>query len=291
MFQGFEKLNVKTRYVRFAGLVGGSGPAVLLLHGYPQTHLTWRYIAPALAGGYSVILPDLPGYGDSRIVEGGGRWTKRRVGEALIDLMQALGHSRFAIVGHDRGARVGYRMALDFPHMVRSYSSLTVIPTLDAFAGVDAAFALNAFHWFMLAQPNGLPERLLAGDPIGFVDAALTSMAGSLDRFEPEVLSAYRAAFNNPAVRHAICEDYRAAAFEDREIDSADRQAGRKLSCPVSVLWPQRDNAVGPTPLDIWRDWADDVSGHAVEGGHLLPEFSSQAVLDHLVPFLSRVAS
>jgi len=291
MFSGFRTLAVKTRDVSFKGVMGGTGPAVLLLHGYPQTHLTWRAVAPALAEKYTLVIPDLPGYGDSRILTSGPRWTKRRVAAAVVDLMDELGHSAFALIGHDRGARVGYRLALDFPSHVRSFSSLTVIPTLDAFAGVDAAFAMNAFHWFMLAQPNGLPERLLAADPIGFIDAALSNMAGSLDRFEPEVLAAYRKAFTDPAVRHAICEDYRSGAFEDREIDAADREAGRIISCPVLVLWPKREAFGGPTPEEVWRRWADDVSGAAIEGGHLLPEFSSAAVIEHLLPFLARTTA
>lgn len=289
MFEGFENLEFQTPDVRFSGVIGGSGPPVLLLHGYPQTHIAWRFVAPALTGKYQVVIPDLPGYGDSRIREPGTPWTKRQAAKTLVDLMTGLGLPRFAIVGHDRGARVGYRLALDHVERVCGYTSLTVIPTLDAFAAVDAAFAINAFHWFMLAQPNGLPERLLAADPMGFIDAALLHMAGSLDRFEPEVLEAYRAAFSDPAVRHAVCEDYRAAAFEDREIDAADIDAGRKLQCPVSVLWAKRKASSEPSPIDIWRRWADDVSGYAVDGGHLLPEFAADAVIEHLLPFLARV--
>jgi len=291
MFEGFETLKIHTRDVKFAGVIGGSGPPVLLLHGYPQTHIAWRFVAPVLAERYRVIVPDLPGYGDSRILKAHTTWTKRQSARTLVDMMDALGHSKFAVVGHDRGARVGYRLALDFVDRVCGYTSLTVIPTLDAFAAVDSAFAINAFHWFMLAQPNGLPERLLAADPIGFIDATLLGMAGSLERFEPDALKAYRAAFNDPAVRHAICEDYRAAAFEDREIDAADIEAGRKLQCPVSVLWPKRKTASGSSPIDIWRRWADDVSGYAVDGGHLLPEFSPDAVIEHLLPFLARVTA
>ena len=287
MFEGMQKLEVKTPGGVFSGVVGGAGPAVLLLHGYPQTHLTWRRVAPALVGRYTVVVPDLPGYGDSTAAQDGERWTKRRAARSLVDMMGQLGHARFAVVGHDRGARVGYRLALDHPSLVAAYASLTVIPTLDAWTGVNKAFAMNAFHWFMLAQPHDLPERLLAADPDAFIDAALTHMAGSLDRFEPEVLEAYRGAFRKPSVRHAICEDYRAAANEDEQYDTADRASGHRLACPVLVLWPERSRAPR-TPLEIWRDWAGDVEGRAISGGHLQPEFSTEEVVENLLPFLER---
>lgn len=291
MFHGFRPLETETSQVRFAGVVGGAGPAVLLLHGYPQTHLAWRHVAPDLAAAYTVIVPDLPGYGASRAVQDSRRWTKRRVAGALLELMTTLGHERFAIVGHDRGARAGYRLALDHPAGVLGFASLTVVPTLDAWAGVDKGFAMGAFHWFLLAQPFDLPERLLAADPDAFIDQALAKMAGGLDRLEPDVLDAYRLAFRDPAVRHAICEDYRAAAEEDAEHDAADRSAGRKLACPVLVLWPEQGRPRPETPLEIWRRWASDVAGRPISGGHLQPELSSGEVLDELRPFLRRLPS
>lgn len=286
-YPGFSDLDVTLDSVRFRGVIGGEGPPILLLHGYPQTHITWRFVAPELADNCTLIVPDLPGYGDSTAPQDGKRWTKRRVADSLVALMDRLGYERFAVVGHDRGARVGYRLALDHPDRVTAYVSLTVIPTLDAWAGVDKAFAMNAFHWFMLAQPYDLPERLLASDPDAFIDATLAKMVGSLDRFEPAVLELYRAAFRKPSVRHAVCEDYRAAAAEDLACDVADRKAGRKLSCPVLVLWPQRAGS-DTTPVDVWRHWADDVSGHAISGGHLQPEFSAVEVIENLRPFLAR---
>ncbi len=285
MFEGFRRLNGEAGDVRFAGVMGGSGPPVLLLHGYPQTHLAWRHVAPVLAARYTVVVPDLPGYGDSRTLDDRGRWTKRRVAAAATALMTSLGHDRFAVIGHDRGARAGYRLALDHPGRVCGYASLTVVPTLNAWTQVDKAFAMGAFHWFMLAQPHDLPERLLAGDPDAFLDRTLARMAGGLDRLEPAVLDAYRTAFRDPAVRHAMCEDYRAAAEEDTDHDAADRAAGHTLSCPVLVLWPDRP-AAGPTPLDIWRGWAADVCGGPISGGHLQPELSAPEVLAALGPFL-----
>lgn len=288
LFPGFQPFEVESGGVRFAGLTSGSGPAILLLHGYPQTHVAWRHVAPALAASHTVVVPDLPGYGASRAAQDGVRWTKRRAAAAIGALMARLGHDRFAVIGHDRGARVGYRLALDHPGKVSGFASLTVVPTLDAWTGVDRAFGMGAFHWFMLAQPFDLPERLLAADPDAFINHALARMAGGLDRFEPEVLDAYRAAFRNPAVRHAICEDYRAAAYEDVEHDAADRVAGRMLACPVLVLWPEGRKA-GGTPLDTWRHWAADVSGRAISGGHLQPELSAGEVLAELRPFLARI--
>ncbi|SDI46104.1 haloacetate dehalogenase [Paraburkholderia steynii] len=287
-FSGFSKLDVDTEDVSFSGVTGGSGPPVLLLHGYPQTHIAWRKVAPTLAQSHTVVVPDLPGYGDSRTRNDQPRWTKRRVAHALVALMDRLGHERFAVVGHDRGARVGYRLALDHPARVAAYASLTVIPTLDAFAGVDKAFALNAWHWFFLAQPFDLPERMLDADPDAFIDAALSKMAGGLDGIDPLALDAYRTAFRKPEVRHAICEDYRAATAEDLQYDTADFDAGKKLTSPVLVLWSEREQRARKTlPIDVWSKWASRVTGRALPGGHLLPEDAPDEVLSALVPFLA----
>ncbi|KCB41628.1 fluoroacetate dehalogenase domain protein [Bordetella hinzii 5132] len=178
---GFSELHIEAGGVAFCGVTGGSGgPPVLLLHGYPQTHLAWRHVAPRLAQSFTVVAPDLPGYGSSRPDSDRPRWTKRRVASALIALMAKLGHRRFAVVGHDRGARAGYRLALDYPGQVTHFASLAVIPTLDAWDLVDERFGRANFHWFFLAQPFGLPEKLLSADPQAFIDAALARMAGGL---------------------------------------------------------------------------------------------------------------
>jgi len=191
------------------------------------------------------------------------------------------------VVGHDRGARAGYRLALDHPQRVAAYASLTVIPTLDAFANVDKAFALNAWHWFFLAQPADLPERMLTADPDTYIDAALAKMAGGLERIDPSALDAYRAAFRNPDVRHAMCEDYRAAVKEDIEYDASDLAAGRKLACPVLVLWSKQEQKTRNTsPIDTWSRWAANVTGAGLPGGHLLPEDAPNEVLSALGEFL-----
>jgi len=287
-FPGFASLDVEAGDVSFRGRIGGSGSPVLLLHGYPQTHVAWRLIAPTLARSHTVIVPDLPGYGDSRTRNDQPRWTKRRVASALVALMGRLGHERFAVIGHDRGARAGYRLALDHPQCVAAYASLTVIPTLDAFASIDKTFALNAWHWFFLAQPGDLPERMLAADPDAYLDTALAKMAGGLERIDPLALDAYRTAFRRPQVRHAICEDYRAAACEDLEHDASDAAAGRRLACPVLVLWSESEQkARSILPLDTWSRWAANVTGKGLPGGHLLPEDAPDEVLTSLQDFLA----
>ncbi|MFP3600480.1 alpha/beta fold hydrolase [Paraburkholderia sp. SIMBA_053] len=287
-FPGFASLDVEAGDVSFRGRIGGSGSPVLLLHGYPQTHVAWRLIAPTLARSHTVIVPDLPGYGDSRTRNDQPRWTKRRVASALVAMMVRLGHERFAVVGHDRGARAGYRLALDHPQCVAAYASLTVIPTLDAFASIDKTFALNAWHWFFLAQPGDLPERMLAADPDAYLDTALAKMAGGLERIDPLALDAYRTAFRSPHVRHAMCEDYRAAASEDLEHDASDAAAGRRLACPVLVLWSESEQkARSILPLDTWSRWAANVTGKGLPGGHLLPEDAPGEVLTSLQDFLA----
>ena len=288
-FPSLAPLDLEAGGVRFAGVVGGEGKPVLLLHGYPQTHVAWRRIAPSLAEGHTVVVPDLPGYGASRLGMMVPRWTKRRVGAALVALMDGLGHRRFSVVGHDRGARAGYRLALDYPDRVASFASLAVVPTPDALDALDHRAAEKAYHWFFFAQPAPLPEALLTADPDAVVDAALDRMTGGRAVIEPAAREAYRIAFRDGAVRHAICEDYRAALGEDLALDLIDRDAGRRLSCPVLALWPAADAAPGrPAPDAVWRRWADDVAGVATSGGHLQPEDAPDEVRDALLSFLAR---
>ncbi len=185
--------------------------------------------------------------------------------------MGQLGFERFAVIGHDRGARVGYRLALDHPQAVAAFVSLTVVPILDNWAAVNKAFALNAYHWFLLAQPYDLPERLIGADPEHFLDYTLRRMAQGRDIYHPQALESYRRAFRDPAVRHAMCEDYRAAVGVDADADQADRDAGRRLQCPVQVLWQERPYAAGQHPLEIWKIWAGQVEGAAIGASHMLP--------------------
>ncbi len=291
LFDGFVAMDVATDRVRFAGVTGGKGSPVLLLHGYPETHAAWHEVAPRLAGHHTVVVPDLPGYGRSLLTDD-GVWDKREVAAELVALMRSLGHQRFHVVGHDRGARVGYRLTLDHACHVSSFCTLAVVPILDVRSAVDWQFAKAAFHWFFFLQPGGLAEKLLAPDPDVFLDAMLTHMAGSLDRLHPAALADYRAAFRRPSVRAAIMKDYQASDRTDAAHDAADRAAGRTIACPVLVVWPEeRLVAQGAengaiTAVDVWRRWADEVSGVTVPCGHLVPEHAASEVAGALLPFL-----
>ncbi|WP_246515461.1 alpha/beta fold hydrolase [Bradyrhizobium diversitatis] len=291
LFEGFSPLDRQTSRVRFAGVTGGEGPPLLLLHGYPESHATWHDVAPALAKRYTVVAPDLPGYGKSRVLDA-GPWDKRAVGAELVAMMRSFGHDRFAVVGHDRGARVGYRLALDHPDRVSAYCSLAVVPTLDVWPAVDRQFAKGAFHWFLFLQPGDLPERMLAADPDAFLEATLNQMAGGIEKLHPAAVADYREAFREKSVRQAMIEDYRSAYDTDLDHDAADRAAGRKIACPVMVLWAdERLVASGMetgvlTAADVWRRWAGDVSGFDIACGHLLPEQAPEAVIEKIAPFL-----
>ncbi|MBC2885167.1 alpha/beta hydrolase [Ochrobactrum sp. CM-21-5] len=292
LIPGFEMRQVKTDDVQFAAMVGGEGLPVLLLHGYPETMVAWHRIAPTLARSCSVIMPDLPGYGRSRVTANpADAGSKRRMAASLVAMMQALGHARFIVIGHDRGGRVAYRMALDHPEKVLGLVSLAVVPTVEMWKGASKAFGMGAWHWFMLAQPEPLPERLLSADPRFMIDTALQKMAHDLERLDPVALADYREAFANAEVRHWICEDYRAGAGVDEDHDLADRAAGRRIHVPVLVFWEKgRRYGGGREPLDIWADWAVDVEGEALAGGHLLPEMAAEAILARLEPFLAKIA-
>lgn len=279
----------------------GEGPPLLLIHGYPQTRAAWRHVAPELARDFSVVAPDLRGYGDSLGPAGdGGRaaYTKRAMGSDLLALMQSLGHRRFAILAHDRGARVGYRLALDQPEAVSAFSSLTVVPTEAMWRRAGMAFGLKAWHWYFFAQPFDLPERLLRAEPAWFLNHTLRQMLNSPDEFDrvfagaanAAALAHYHQAFARESVRHAMMEDYRAGASTDLEHDRADLAASRRMACPVQVLWSTSHTA-RPSPLEIWReDWADDVVGATIACGHLMVEEAPREVMAEVLPFLQRHA-
>lgn len=291
LFPGFEDRFVDTADARLAVLTGGSGPVVLLLHGYPETRAAWHRIAPVLAKTHTVVIPDLPGYGESRVTgEAEGFGSKRRMAACLQDMMKALGHECFIVIGHDRGGRVAYRMALDFPNAVAALVSVTVVPTPEMWEGASKAFGMGAWHWYMMAQPAPLPEKLMAGDPRFLLDLTLEKMAHGLDKLDPLALADYRAAFDSSDVRHAMCEDYRAGATTDEADDLADRSARRKITVPVLLFWEAgRRYGGGREPLDIWADWAENVEGRGIGGGHLLPETGASEMLDMLLPFLERI--
>ena len=273
--------------------VGGSGPPLLLLHGYPQTHVAWHRIVPSLAKHFTVIAPDLRGYGDSVGPPGDAlhtQYSKRTVALDKLALMQSLGFSRFAVMGHDRGARVGYRMCLDAPQAVNCFVSLTVVPTAEMWSRANMAFGMKAFHWYLFAQPFDLPERLLRSDPSYFLDWTLRNMVMDESAIDSECRAEYHRAFARESVRHAMMEDYRAAASIDLEHDKVDLANGHKVACPVQILWSKSVTA-SPNPEEIWRTWADQVEGATIDCGHLMAEEAPDEVLERVLPFLKRHSS
>ena len=292
MFPGFETRTVKTSGAEIFLRQAGLGPAVLLPHGYLQTHAVWHRIAPALARRFTVVCPDLRGYGASgrpRSDSSHTPYSKRAMALDLVEVMDTLGFTRFAVVGHDRGARVAYRLALDHAARIAALCVLDVVPTVEVWNRMNMQGALLAFHWQLLAQPEPLPERLIGADPDFFLEWLLQSWAAPGFTFAPDAFAAYREAFRDPAVIHATCEDYRAGATIDYLHDSQDQERGRKISCPVLVLWSEVDAmSKRATFLDTWKRWADNVTGSGVRCGHFLPEEAPEEVLVHLEPFLGR---
>jgi haloacetate dehalogenase len=280
MLDGFESVEIETGETTIFARRGGSGPLLLLLHGFPQTHLMWWSLAPRLARRFTVVCADLRGYGRSGCPPSApdhAPYAKRAMARDMVAAMRRLGFERFSIVGHDRGGRVAYRLALDHPARVERLAVLDVLPTATAWELADARFALGYWPWSLLAQPEPLPERLLLAAPEAVVDDALSGWGSPAGAFGSEVRSAYVDALRDPARVHAICEEYRAAATLDREHDEADRTSGRRIECPVLVLWSGR-GALGSWyeemggPLAIWRQWAPDVRGSALDTGHFFPE-------------------
>jgi haloacetate dehalogenase len=263
---------------------------VLLLHGHPQTSSTWYGIAPRLAEDFTVVAADLRGYGKSSKPASSpdhAPYSKRAMGEDQVRLMRQLGFERFAVVAHDRGARVAHRMALDHVDVVQRLALFDIAPTLTMYERTDQAFATRYFWWFFLIQPYDLPERLIGADPEYFLRHHLKGQSKTPGIPEEALIQDYLAAYRDPATRHAICEDYRAAASIDLDHDRADEAAGRKLAAPLLALWGAK-GTVGALydVLATWRDKATDVSGEALPCGHLLQEEAPDAVLARLLPFL-----
>src|SRR5690242_13918175 len=269
-FPGFEQRRIETSGANVSLVVGGRGPPVLLLHGYPQTHLMWRKLAPRLAAEFTVVAPDLRGYGDSSKPPAGPdsmNYSKRALAQDQVETMAALGFERFMVAGHDRGARVAHRLARDHPERVERLALLDIVPTLYRFETMDQKAATASYHWFFLIQPSGLPERLIGAEPEFFLRSMLRDPAV----FEPETFAEYLRCFRNPETIRATCDEYRAGASIDLVLDCAVR--GRRTTMPLLVLWGQRSSqGSGYDVLSVWRDHAETVSGHAIDSGHFLPE-------------------
>lgn len=293
MLEDFEDHDVDVNGTRIHAAVGGDGPPVLMLHGYPQSHVMWHRVAPELAARHTVVLADLRGYGDSSKPASQpdhSSYSKRAMAEDQVGLMRALGFETFALVGHDRGARVAHRLCLDRPEAVSRVALLDIVPTRHAFAHVDRALAQSYYHWFFLTQDPDLPERMIGADPAYYLRRKLAqwSAGAGIEAFAPEAVEEYVRCFSDPEMIRATCEDYRAAASIDLEHDEADAAAGRRVECPVLVLWGA-EGFVGRTydVLGVWHGYAADVRGQEVGGGHFPAEEEPAATLTALRDFLA----
>jgi haloacetate dehalogenase len=271
-FPGFTTHRVRTTGTEIHCAVGGDGPPVLLLHGYPQTHVIWHRVAPVLAKQYTVVCADLRGYGDSGKPPSDdthAAYSKRAMALDMVELMRSLGHSTFRVVGHDRGGRVAHRLCLDHPSAVKQLAVIDISPTRTMYERTDFAFATAYYHWFFLIQPFDLPERLIGADPAYYLRRKLGGWGTGLAHFDADALSEYERCFRDPETIHASCEDYRAAATIDLEHDAK----GEQVACPVLVLWGARGVVARLfDPITDWRAVAGDVRGRALAAGHYLPE-------------------
>ena len=285
MFEAFNLSMIDTGEAVLRVRHGGSGPPLLLLHGHPQTHVMWHKVAPRLARDFTVIAPDLRGYGESSKPPTSANhepYSKRAMARDQIALMRKLGFDQFFVAGHDRGGRCAYRLALDYPDQIRKLAVLDIIPTGETWRRANMDFGLGYWHWFFLAQPFPLPESLIGANPDNYY------FRMGRERFDPVALEDYLRCVHNPETIHAMCEDYRAAATFDYELDEADRGT-RRIQCPVLVLWSKRGQLEKwYDVLSIWRDWADDVHGRAIDCGHYLAEEGPDETYAELSAFFTR---
>lgn len=292
LFVGFERRTVPGEGADIAVCTAGSGPPLLCLHGYPQTHTMWHRVAPQLAEHFTVVLADLRGYGQSSTPPDTAdhfAYSKRVMAADMASLMRTLGHECFAVVGHDRGARVGYRLALDHPDKISRYAALDVITTLDIWETINRKRMLRLYHWGFLAQRAPFAETWIGRDPAGWVTGRMTRGAAELPEWlDPRTLAHDQACFSDPAHLAATCADYRAGATIDVEHDQSDRDAGRKIACPMAVFWGSRGNLVdGPDPIATWQPWcARDVTGCEIDAGHFIAQENPTGLMSALLPFL-----
>jgi haloacetate dehalogenase len=271
--------------------VGGAGPPLLLLHGFPQTHAMWHRIAPALATRYTVVCPDLRGYGDSGkppTDEAHTPYSKRAMARDMVELMRGIGFARFRLAGHDRGGRVAHRLCVDHPDAVERVAVLDISPTRLMYAKTDRAFATAYYHWFFLIQPFDLPEKLIGADPLYYLRKKTGGWGSSNSVFDPRAFAEYERCYARPETIHATCEDYRAAASIDLAHDDEDAAAGRKVTCPLLVLWGEKGVVHRCfKPVDDWLTVAVDVRGSALPAGHYLAEEVPEATLQELTSFFA----
>jgi haloacetate dehalogenase len=290
MFERFSSRTVATGGAEIHLRLGGDGPPLLLLHGYPQTSAMWHRVAPGLAERFTVVAADLRGYGrSSKPLSDPDHlaYSKRIMALDMVQAMAGLGFEEFAVAGHDRGGRVGYRMALDHPAVVTRLAVLDIVPTHVMWQRMDRELAMATYHWLFLAQPDGLPETLIGADPAWWVREKLRRWAGDPGAFAPEAMDEYVRCFTDPAAIHASCEDYRAGATIDDQLDTADL-GRRRITCPVLVLWG--DDGIArraEDPLASWQPWCDDLRGRGVPGGHFVAEESPAETLAALDGFLA----
>ena len=286
MFQDFRSFRVAAGDVHIAGCVGGSGPPLLLLHGHPQTRTIWHKIAGRLTEHYTVVATDLRGYGASSKPQSQSdhsTYSKRAMAADQVAVMRSLGFNSFFVCSHDRGARVTHRLCMDSPNTVRKAILLDIAPTLAMYEQTSRAFATAYFHWFLLIQPSPFPETLISANPDAYIDAVMGQRFAGMTPFTPEAQAAYRAALRSEGAVHAMCEDYRASASIDLEHDRIDREQGRRVRCPLHVLWGSK-GIVGSLfdPLHEWSLVAERVSGHALDCGHYIAEEAPDALLQEI---------
>lgn len=289
MFKECRAFNIDVGGHFIVGITGGTGPALLLLHGYPQTHVMWHKVAPALMQHFTIVAPDLTGYGNSGKPVTDSQHTpysKRAMATDMLEVMKQLGHSEFSVAGHDRGGRVGHRLAVDHPNSVKRLAVLDIAPTREMYQNVTDEFARAYWHWYFLIQPAPFPEKMIMADTDAYLEHKCGLGATDISVFDPEAMEAYRVAYRNPETVHASCEDYRAAASIDIDHDNEDDQHQRRVSCPMLVLWG-KEGVIERCfdPIALWQMRADNVSGRAMPGGHYLAEQHPQIIVDELVRF------
>ena len=296
MFDGFTRTRIQTSETTINLVHGGRGPAVLLLHGYPQMHVMWHKVAPVLAEIYTVVAPDLRGYGDSGkplVGDDPARYSKRRTAQDQLEVMTSLGHREFHVVGHDRGARVGYRLALDAPERVLSFTTLDVAPSQAAFEAMDSSLAFAWFHWHLMRQPEPFPETLIGSNAKFYLDFLLERWTAVEGAITDEAYAEYLRCFSDPETIRASCADYRAI---DVDLAHDDMDRVRKLACPVLALWgrnmakrPGWQTGQALDMLTVWRERAEDVRGRAIECGHFLAEEAPEETTREIREFIGSI--